>query len=120
MRDLTNYGVPAAHRDLPKGLSFEIADLVLIQDWAAFHDLHMRIRLDHGTQAEEYEEVIALHIGRSPIYRALIWRNAKTVFVQPQVGRGQRYASVSAALEGLIAPQPVAVSNITPTAWPLH
>ncbi|MDR3538453.1 MAG: hypothetical protein P4L71_18300 [Acetobacteraceae bacterium] len=120
MRDLTRHGVATARRDLPKGLAFEIADLVLIRSWAEFQGVHMEIRLDHGTLAEEYEEVIALHASPRAIWRMLLWRNADAVFVQPLVGRRKRYASVSAALESLLPKSRVAVTDIAATGWPPH
>jgi hypothetical protein len=38
MRDLTKRGTIA---DPPKGLAFEIADLLLVRQWAERHDLRM-------------------------------------------------------------------------------
>ncbi len=118
MRDLTKCGAIAAPRGLPKGIAFEIADLALIQAWADFHDLRVQIRLDHGAPATDYEEVIALYIGTGNVFRALIWRNAKAVFVQRLIGRRQRYGSVAAAMESLVPRPLVAVTDITPAAWP--
>jgi hypothetical protein len=96
MRDLTNRGTIAGP---PKGVAFEIADLLLVQEWAGRHDLRMLIRLDHGAAVgEEYEEVITFQRQDSPLYRFTIWRDATTVFVQPLVGRGEQFGSVTAAL----------------------
>jgi hypothetical protein len=56
MRDLTKRPTLAVP---PKGLAFEIADLLLAREWAERHNLRMLIRLDHGAAVgEEYEEVI--------------------------------------------------------------
>jgi hypothetical protein len=38
---------------VPKGLAFDIADLILIRSWAAFHDFRMIVRLDHRAEDEE-------------------------------------------------------------------
>jgi hypothetical protein len=96
MRDLTRRGTIAAPS---KGLAFEIADLLLVRQWAERHDLRMLIRLDHGAAVgEEYEEVVTFHTQTSPLYRYTMWRDATTVFVQPLVGRGKQYRSVAAAL----------------------
>ncbi len=96
MRDLTKRGTIAAP---PKGLSFEIADLLFVRQWAERHDLRMLIRLDHGAAVgEEYEEVITFQTQISLLYRFTMWRDATTVFVQPLVGRGKQYRSVAKAL----------------------
>jgi hypothetical protein len=102
MRDLTKRGATAVPPRLPKGLAFEIADLVLIKGWADCHNFHMSVRLDHGAAVdEEYEEVITFQTEISPLYRLIMWRNAAAVFVQPLVGRGKRYDSVGDALKSL-------------------
>jgi hypothetical protein len=41
---------------VPAGLSFEVADLILLQSWAEFHDLRMVVELDHCGADGEYEE----------------------------------------------------------------
>jgi hypothetical protein len=119
MRDLTRCGMTATPPGLPKGLAFEIADLVLIKRWADCHNFHMLVRLDHGAAVdEEYEEVIAFQTERSPLYRLIMWRNAAAVFVQPLVGRGKRYASVADALMSLLPTPHFRLTEITATAWP--
>jgi len=96
MRDLINRVTTAAP---PKGLAFEIADLLLVQAWAERHDLRMLVRLDHGAAVgEEYEEVITFQTQDSPLFRFTIWRDATTVFVQPLVGRGEQFRSITEAL----------------------
>ena len=47
--------------NVPTGLAFEIADLMLLQGWADFHDVQMVVELDHCVEGEEYEEVIAFY-----------------------------------------------------------
>jgi hypothetical protein len=106
MRDLTKRGMTAVSPRLPKGLAFEITDLVLIRRWADCHDFRMLVRLDHGASVdEEYEEVIAFQTEISPLYRLIMWRNAPTVFVRPLVGRGKQDGSVADALKSLV-PKP--------------
>lgn len=83
-----------------KGLAFDIVDLLAIQSWAKRHELRMGIRLDHGVEDEEYEEVIALHAGTTGCF-LLMWRDQNTVFAQPMPGRQLHFSSVSAALSGL-------------------
>ena len=49
-----------------KGLSFEIADLIGIRERSEANGLRMVVRLDYGSDVEEYEEVLAFHAGTSP------------------------------------------------------
>ena len=101
-----------------KGLSFSLAELTLIRSWSDASSLRMVVRLDHGSDAEEFEEVLALHMGDSPLCRWIIWRDAQEVFVQPLIGRVQRYGSVAEAFESLASKQSVVVSDIKPLGWP--
>lgn len=101
-----------------KGLAFEIADLHLVQSWAELHCCRISVCLDHGTPDEEYEEVIAFHTRKSPLCRFIMWRNTHAVFVQPLVGRVQRYETVSAALEALRPLPHTKLTDIVATAWP--
>lgn len=116
MRDpITSDGSPAT----PEGYAFEIADLVLVTQWANSHGLRMVIRLDHGASVDEdYEEVIAFQTNTSPLYRLIIWRNADAVFVQPLVGKRRRYGSVAEALSSLSAKQRFKPNDIAAPASP--
>src|SRR5262245_17730498 len=86
----------------PMGLAFEIADLLLLQAWADFHNMNMVVELDHCVEGEEYEEVVAFYARDSRLRRWIIWRAAAAIVVQPLIGRGCRFSSVSEALENLI------------------
>ena len=101
-----------------KGLSFSVAELVLIKAWSAANCLTMVVRLDHGSEVEEYEEVLAFHQGKSPLCRWIMWRNATTVFIQPLIGRTQSYGSVAEAFEAIAAKRPVILTDIKPDSWP--
>jgi hypothetical protein len=85
-----------------KGLSFEIADLIAIRERSETNGLRMVVRLDHGSDVEEYEEVLAFHAGTSPQYSWLMWRTANTVFVRSVSGRAQRYESATQAIDALV------------------
>jgi hypothetical protein len=87
------------HRTL-RGLAFDIADLLRIQSWAAHNAVCMDVRLDHGVEGEEYEEVIAF-LTDTIACSLLMWRDQNTVFAQPMPGRQQCFPSVSAALSRL-------------------
>jgi hypothetical protein len=117
MRDLTTRGI-AASSPLPKGLAFEIADLLLIGSWAALHALHMSIGLDHGVEDEEYEEVITFHAGKNSRRRLIVCRNEEAVFVQPLVGRKEQHDSMADALESLLPQLRTRLTDITASEWP--
>ncbi len=85
-----------------KGLSFEVDDLNLIKDRAEINGLRVVVRLDYGSDVEEYEEVLALHAGTNPQYRWLMWRNANTVFVRSLDGRALRYESATQAIDAVV------------------
>jgi hypothetical protein len=104
-----------------KGLSFRIADLILVMAWAEAQAMRMIVRLDGGTSTEDYEEVLALHSVETGSCRWLIWREAESVVVRPLTGRSRRHGSVVDALEALEALEPckrVAATEIRATRWP--
>jgi hypothetical protein len=86
----------------PTGLAFEIADLMLLQGWADFHEIQMTVELDHCVEGEEYEEVVAFYARDSQLRRWIIWRAADCIVVQPLIGRGARFSTVAEALESLV------------------
>ena len=93
---------PPANRNRPTGLAFEIADLMLLQGWADFHNMQMVVELDHCVEGEEYEEVVAFYTPDSQLRRWILWRAAGEIVVQPLIGRGCRFNTVADALEALI------------------
>lgn len=102
-----------------KGLSFSLSELTLIRCWSQASSLRTVISLDHGSDSEEFEEVLAFHVGNSSLCRWIMWRNADGVFVQPLIGRIQGYNSVAEAFEALVAKQPVFLTDIEATGWPI-
>jgi hypothetical protein len=103
---------------LLKGLSFAVGDLVLLQARAEARSVRMVVRLDHGSDVEEYEEVLVFHSGASPLCRWIMWRNADSVFVQPLIGRRQEYGSANEAIEALLPMVPTCVTDIDAGRWP--
>jgi hypothetical protein len=101
-----------------RGLSFSIADLLLIGAWSAARGLEMMVRLDHGTETEEYEEVIAFHTASGRPCRYIMWRDAHAVFVQPLIGRIRRYSTVVDAIIALTPQQPIVVTDVMAQRWP--
>ena len=96
---------PQLSSSAPTGLAFEIADLMLLQGWADFHDVQMTVELDHCVEGDEYEEVVAFYARDSQLRRWILWRSAGEIVVQPLIGRSSRFNSVADALETLIPSQ---------------
>jgi hypothetical protein len=100
------------------GLSFSIAELTLVAGWAEAQGLQMRVRLDHGTETEEYEEVLAFHTTWGRPRRYIMWRDYQAVYVQPLIGRTRRYRSVADAMSTLAPPRTIALTDVVATRWP--
>ena len=94
--------MPLTTPNIPMGLAFEIADLMLLQGWAEYHDVQMVVELDHCVEGEEYEEVVAFYSKESQLRRWILWRGTSAIVVQPLIGRSCRVGSVADALESLI------------------
>jgi hypothetical protein len=101
-----------------RGLSFSIADLVLIRSWSEARGLTLNVRLDHGAETEEYEEVLTLYATPGRACRFLMWRDAVEVFVQPLIGRIKRYSSVPAAIAAMTPKRDVEVTDLLAPFWP--
>jgi hypothetical protein len=86
----------------PLGLAFEISDLMLLQGWAEFHNVHMVVELDHWVEGEEYEEVVAFYAKGSPLRRCNLWRSASDIILQPLIGRSRHFGSITEALDSMI------------------
>jgi hypothetical protein len=111
-------GTSRISADRLRGISFSIADLILVEGWSKARGLRMVVRLDHASETEEYEEVLAFHseIGRP--CRWMMWRDSAAVFVQPMLGRTQRYASVAEALDALTPRQSIVLTDVMAMRWP--
>ena len=94
---------PSIEPAVPVGLAFEVADLILLQSWAAFHELQMVIELDHCGAEGEYEEMVALYARGDRLLRWLLWR-AGEIIVQPLIGRRIHCLSVAEAIK-VLSPQ---------------
>src|SRR5579864_1891649 len=93
---------PQITPNAPTGLAFEIADLMLLQGWAEFHEVQMVVELDHCVEGDEYEEVVAFYSKDSQLRRWIVWRSAGDIVVQPLIGRSTRFGRVADALETLM------------------
>ena len=89
-------------KTLPVGAAFELADLFMVQAWAAHHNLRLVIELDHAARGVAFEEVLAFYppLGLSRIWT--MWRGTGNIAVQTAKGRVIGFASVADALDGLI------------------
>jgi hypothetical protein len=57
---------------VPAGLAFEVADLILLQSWAAVHELRMVIELDRCVADGGYEEMVAPYARDNRLVRWLL------------------------------------------------
>jgi hypothetical protein len=101
-----------------RGLSFSIAELTLVAAWAEAQGLKMVVRLDHGSDTEEYEEVLAFQTTSGRPGRRIMWRDHEAVYVQPLIGRTRRYHSVAEAIDTLTPPRTVGVTDVMAPNWP--
>ena len=83
------------------GLSFSVPELILARIWAQANALGIEIRLDHGSDTDEFEEVLALRARNDARCLWIMWRDETAVFVQPVIGCSHRHASVAEAFEAL-------------------
>jgi hypothetical protein len=102
MHDLRRLDMTTASQSRPKGIAFEIVDLILIKKWADTRNIRFVIHLDHGVEGEEYEEVVAFHPETSATCPLIMWRTAPLVFVQPLIGSRRRFGSVAKALDSQV------------------
>jgi hypothetical protein len=93
---------PLISRTEPTGLAFEIADLVLLQGWADFHEMQMTVEVDHCVEGDEYEEVVAFYMPGNRLRRWILWRSATDIVVQPLIGRSIHFRGVADAIETLV------------------
>ena len=93
---------PNVSASLPFGLSFEVADLLLLQAWADFHCLRLAIDLDIRIGDQEYEEILGLYDNGSHCRRWTLWRSAEGIVVEPTIGRSRLFGFMTDAVEALI------------------
>jgi hypothetical protein len=90
---------------IPKGLSFDVSDLLLVRAWADYHDLRMEVELDFAAERDEFEEIVGLFAPRTGSRRWMLWRSTDGIIAQPMVGRPRMFDNVADALETLIPVQ---------------
>ncbi len=99
--------LPSLSRPLPKGLAFEISDLVELKCWAEAQAIRMVVELDHHVEGEEYEEVLAFYEGNEAGLRLwTMWRATDHFVVEPMNGRSWRACAVQEALAEFLALRP--------------
>ena len=75
---------------------------MIAEAFATSCGMRMRVELDHHTDCEEREEVIALYAGQEQFCRFMLWRTATEVVLQPVLGRPRRFETVCDALDWLV------------------
>jgi hypothetical protein len=90
----------------PRGVAFEIDDLIALRAWANDHDVQMAIELG----SEDYEELLSFQAQRAASQRWVMWRTSQDVVVKPLIGRPRRFPAVNAMMEAmkLVIGQPAA------------
>jgi hypothetical protein len=106
------------HSTKLRGLSFSIAELLLVAAWAEAQGLQMRVQLDHASDSEEYEEVLAFDATWGRPRRHILWRDKEAVYVQPMIGRRKRFKSVGELLAAMSPPERVLVTDVMAVDWP--
>ncbi len=101
-----------------RGISFGIADLMVFAAWSEAYGVQMMVRLDHASETEEYEEVLAFHPEPGGPCRWMIWRDEQAVFVQPLLGRTRRFASVTDAIGAFVPGGEPVLTDIAASRWP--
>ncbi len=101
-----------------RGLSFGIPDLLLIGSWSEACGLQMAVRLDHGSDTEEFEEVLTFHTEAGRPCRFIMWRDENAVYVQPLIGRVRPYGSVVEALSCSEPQRFIVLTDVMATGWP--
>jgi hypothetical protein len=84
------------------GISFSIDDHALISEWASKNQFKTVISLDHGSETEEYEEVIKFYFQDRFLF--FMWFDGKVVVMQPILGRAIVYTTVVEALSDCHSP----------------
>lgn len=90
----------------PVGLAFEVADLNLLQGWAAFHGLRLVVELDHCIAGREYEEIVVIYAKDNRLRRWHLWRSQAEFILQPLIGRSSHFFSVADAIEAMLPSRP--------------
>jgi hypothetical protein len=90
---------PAESRSsLPYGISFTVADLVAVRDWAARHSLAMEVLLDQVLDGAEFEELLLLRGAGGPKRALTIWRAAGAIIAQQSGTQPLAFTAIAPAL----------------------
>ena len=86
---------------IPEGFAFEIAELMILRNWAENRGLEISIKLDHAERGQEYEEYVRLQAAGSRISPICLWRSADAVMIVPFGSKPRRFISMAHALSAL-------------------
>ena len=62
----------------------------------------MTVLVDHGSDVEEYEEVLVFYFGTCPSCRWMMRRSASAILMRSADGRIRRYRTAALAIEALV------------------
>lgn len=85
---------------LTTGAAFDLADLMPLRAWAEFHGLRMDVDLGHCLDGAACDEIVVLAERHSPL-RWMLWRSVSGIVLQPMLGHGREFASMSDVLTAL-------------------
>lgn len=111
-------GVEQLDCPLVRGLSFSVADLVLLKSWAKAQNLQMKVHLDHVCDSQEYDEILAFHTANASLFEFIMWRDANSVYVKPIMGWPQRFRSAVAALAAICPERDEEMTDLQAEDWP--
>ncbi len=98
--------LPATSIPPPTGVSFEIADLLMLQRWADAHNMRMVVELDHYVEGDEYEEVLAFYELGDRLRCWTMWRALDHFVLVPMNGPAWRFALLPELLAELMPLRP--------------
>jgi hypothetical protein len=96
-------------RAVPYGLSFPVAELLIVRDWAARQGMTMQVITDHVLDGAAFEELLLLRHAATCQRLLCLWRRADQVIAQKPDHRPTAFRSLDAALAAL-TPPPVSKS----------
>lgn len=92
----------------PKGLAFELDDLVTLQGWSEANRMRMVVELDHWVEGEEYEEVLAFYEGGSALRCWTMWRAHDHYVLEPMNAPAWHALEIADLLQELLPLRPSA------------
>ncbi len=80
--------------------AFGIPELLVLEAWSEFHDMRMEIDLGRCLDGKALDETVIIY-DQDTAHRWTLWRTAAGIVVQPMIGMGQQFATLTAALDAI-------------------